>query len=117
MDAAQRLRLGLEHAARTLASEGFTEYVAWSDGVRHTIAAGVRARLVLEGRTLKLTDATGRVVREKTTDDPFADARVMLAEAAPGPFRAWGFLGFGLAAFRYRYSKAHGVEMHLVVPE
>jgi salicylate synthetase len=110
-------RLRLEDAARTLASEGFGEYVVWSDGGRHALAAGVRARLVLEGRTLRLADAKGRVLREKTTDDPFADARLMLSEAAPAPFRAWGFLGFGLAAFRYPYAKAHGVEMHLVIPE
>lgn len=109
--------LRIEDVARALISSGVTEYLVWSDGTRHTIVAGVRARVLVVGKTITVGDATGGLLAEATTSDPFADAGRLLAKVLAPPFRAWGYLGFGLAAFRYPYAKAGATELHLVVPE
>lgn len=110
-------RLRIEDAARAFVNAGLGDWVVWTDGERRTLAAGVRARLTLEGRTLTLRDGAGAVLAETATDAPFADAGRLLAAHVPAPFRAWGYLGFGLAAFAYPYAKNTGTAMHLVVPE
>lgn len=112
-------RLRLEDVTRALAGAGFSEYVAWSDGERHVLAAGARFRVLLEGDTFTVRDASHHVVSETTTRAPFVDAGRLLERTVKAPFRAWGYLGFGLAAFRYPYTrqKAIAPAMHLVVPE
>ncbi|CAN5865691.1 salicylate synthase [soil metagenome] len=107
----------LEDVARALTRNGTTEYVAWSDGERPTLAVGVRARLLVEGRTCAVRDGAGRVLAETATTDPFADAGRLLGEAIGGPFRAWGYLGYGLAGFQHPYARTLPTEMHLIVPE
>lgn len=109
-------RLRLEDVTRALVKAGFAEYVAWSDGEQHVLAAGVRTRIVLEGKTFTVRDGSNRILSETTTSDPFADAGALLANTVKPPFRAWGYLGFGLAAFRYPYAKAFTPALHLVVP-
>lgn len=110
-------RLRIEDAARALISAGFSDYVLWSDGAKRSVVAGVRARVTVEGRTVTVRDGKDLVLAEATTTEPFADAGRLLAKAVPGPFRAWGYLGFGLAAFKYPYEKNVGTAMHLIVPE
>ncbi len=106
----------LEDVARALTHADFTEYVAWSDGETPSLAAGVRARLVVEGRTCTLRDGAGNVLSRTATTDPFADAGRLLGAAVAGPFRAWGYLGYGLAGFYHAYTRSLPTEMHLIVP-
>lgn len=110
-------RLVLHDVARGLVEAGFTEYVAWSDGTRQTVAAGVRVRVVLEGTTIRARDHAGNVLAEEATSDPLADVGQFLAKAVAPPFRAWGYLAFDLARFRYQYSHFGGPELHLIIPE
>ncbi len=106
-----------EQIARSLRDAGFGEYMVWSDGQTHTVVAGVRASCVLEGSSLSLRDGHGTRIASVETRDPFVDAGGMLAAAGLGPFRAWGYLGFGLAAFRHAYRKRAARDLHLIVPE
>jgi salicylate synthetase len=110
-------RIRIEDAARALVDAGFGDYVVWSDGARASLAAGVRARLTVEDQTVTVRDASDRLLAEATTGEPFSDARRLLGRVVPAPFRAWGYLGFGLAAFKYPYARNAGTSMHLVVPE
>jgi salicylate synthetase len=107
----------LESVARALAVAGFGDYVLWWDAERPILAAGVRARVLVQGATCSVRDASGQVLAQATTTDPFLDARRLLAETLAPPFRAWGYLGFGLAAFRYSSVKSVATELHLIVPE
>lgn len=106
----------LEAIARALAAAGFGDHMVWSDGHTPTAVAGVRASITLEGSTLAMRDAAGQLVAETTTCDPLRDAGALLARSLP-TFRAWGYLGFGLTAFRHRYGKRAARDLHLVVPE
>ncbi|MEO6419685.1 MAG: chorismate-binding protein [Polyangiaceae bacterium] len=103
--------------ARALLTAGFPDYVAWSDGERHSVVAGARARVVLDGKTFTVRDASNNVTAEVTTTEPFGDAGRLLREAVRGPFRAWGYLGFALTSFKYPYTKSLGPALHLIVPE
>lgn len=110
-------RLRFEDAARALSEAGFGDHVVWAEGEKMSLAAGVRARLTVEGRTVIVRDASNRVLAEATTSEPFSDAGRLLAKAVPAPYRAWGYLGFGLASFEHAYTKNPGTAMHLIVPE
>ena len=111
-------RLAPEQVARALVAAGFEDYVLWSDGASsYAVAAGVRARIVVEANTIRVRDGAEKVIVEATTRDPFADLAGVLARALSGPYRAWGYLGFGLAGFRYAYRKARATELHLIVPQ
>jgi salicylate synthetase len=111
------LKLCLEDVARALTRVESTEYVAWSDGNSPSLAVGVRARLVVKGRTCTVRDGAGTILAETTTEDPFVDTGRLLSETIGGPFRAWGYLGYGLAAFRHAYRRTLPTELHLIVPE
>ena len=106
----------LETIACALDAAGFGDHMVWSDGNAPTVVAGVRASVTLEGSTLAMRDSAGHVVGQTTTDDPFRDVGAMLARSLP-TFRVWGYLGFGLTAFRHRYGKRAARDLHLIVPE
>lgn len=99
------------------ARQGFSDYFVWWDGQQITMALGVRARVVLEGESIRVSDGAHRVIREVTTTDPFGDVGRLLSDVVAPPFRAWGYLGFGLASFRYPYANPSPTELHLIVPD
>lgn len=107
----------LAFVATTLREGGFGSFVAWSDGDQHIVAAGAKAGIVLDGATLTMTRGSSTILARATTRDPFIDAPRLLKEHVGGPFRAWGYLGFGLATFRYGYRKSGAPSLHLIVPE
>ena len=111
-------KLTPDQIARSLSGAGFGDHMVWSDGQTHTVVAGVRAGISLEGSTLSMRDAQGTRVATLETRDPFVDVGALLARAELGPFRAWGYLGFGLTAFHHpAYRKRSACDLHLIVPE
>lgn len=117
MSRASRVDAPPEAVARALgAIDGLDEWVVWGDGAETTIAAGRKAAVILDGATLKRLDGAGRVAAARETTSPFEDVAPMLAEAGFSTYRAYGFLGFALASFRYAYEKTRGPSLHVVVP-
>lgn len=90
-------------------------YFAWS-GDAHVLACGIGTELVLDAGVLRVRDSSGATLDSCRTTDPFTDARRLLDKHVSGPFRAFGYFGFGLTSYRYTVTKLARRELHLFVP-
>src|SRR4051812_10304160 len=93
-------------AARAIASmPALGECFLW--GTPETTAVfGLRFAISVEGSRVVLVDGNGDSISSTETSDAFADVPALLRRQIGGGFRAYGYLGFGLARFLYPHTRA-----------